>query len=286
MVRAKYTVQTLKVVLLYLRSTKKGETMDYVVRYIHDYISFLQWRDYLEIIFFVYGSYQTFAWLGNGASRKLLKCIYTYLVILIGSYCIALPTLFIVLIAIGPILAVFTVITHQDVVTKHLITPARSINIKECNWAEELIKASLKSMNSGIKIICVIQKNDNLAQFLQPSIYISCKLNAAHLGALIESKNFNSQEIIYVQADGTLLGINGTWTFGGQDSLHDISFTKACAVSAKNDCIAFKTNPDNNSFDIAVKNNIAKNISSSGLRTILTTYLVSAKGVTYEKPMA
>lgn len=257
--------------------------MNNIIHYLYDYINFLEWRDYLEISLFILGSYKISSWLNKGSSKKLLLYLYCYLGLLITSYYIPLPTLWTVLVISGPVVAICVLIAHQDTITKQLITPARLIKVIPHCWTDELIKALLKSMNSGNNSIYIIEKNDDLTPLLKVSLPISCPINAQVLVALIESKQFEHKNIILLRADGILVGINCLWTFGIEENTVDKSFIKACIVSSKNDCLAFKTNATDNSFDVVIKNNVVKAISSSGLRAILNQYLGSSKEQTHEK---
>jgi hypothetical protein len=188
-----------------------------------------------------------------------------------ASYYVELNLLYIGLVTYAPVIATLCIFMHQDTLAKYLRTPYKIVPARlGYTWHDELIQACLIAMNNRKQVVGIIEHNENLDTLLTTPYAINSQLHKNILVLLFNSSLYEQNSLIWLSSTGLLKGINCTWT--PVDTGHS-QWETTVRVSMHNNVVAFRCNPDTNSFDIAIQGNLIEHISSSSFRSILVEYL-------------
>jgi len=125
-------------------------------------------------------------------------------------------------------------------------------------------------MNNKKQVIGIIEHDDNLDALLTTSYPLHIQLQKNIAALLLESNLYNQNAFMFLSSSGLLKGINCIWT---KEITATHQWQAAIQVSLNNNILAFKCNPETNSFDVAIQGNLIEQISSNNFRTILIQYL-------------
>ena len=235
------------------------------------------WRDCLEVLFLITVLYKITVWLNKDRTRKLVWYFYGYCALILICHYASLPTIFACLVTAAPVAAVLMILMHQDNLQKRFAIPAKILPAQlSTQWVDELLQASLVVMNSKKPILCIVEHQDSLNSIISTPYLMSTSCRKSILLMLTESTLFDSQALIWISTDGTLKGINGTWVQSQETTDKDI-WTTAVKLCTKTDALAFKGNPERNTFDVVLRGNSIENLSSSNFRSVLLQYMAKAK---------
>ena len=230
-------------------------------------------RDCFEALFFIIVLYKTTVWLNKDRARKLVWYLYGYCSLILLCHYLTLPLMFSCLVAGAPVAAIVFILMHQEILQKHFAMPTKIIPASlSTQWIDELLQASLIAMNSKKQILCIVEDHDNLNTLMATSYSMSTPCRKSVLLMLTESTTFDQQQLIWLSTDGMLKGINCNWS-QSQEMADKDSWTNTLRICTKTDALAFKGNPERNTFDVIVHGNIIENLSSANCRTVLLQYL-------------
>jgi hypothetical protein len=242
------------------------------------------WKDITELLFITILIYRVSIWLNKDKIHALVWYFYGYFFLVLASYYLELNMILTGLITYAPVWATLCIIVHQDVLAKHFIAPYTIAPARlGSEWYDELIQSCLIAMNNRKQVMGIIEHDVDLDAFLMTSYRINTQLQKNTTVLLLESSLYDQNTFMWLSSSGLLKGINCTWI---QEISLNNQWESAIQVSIKNNILAFKCNPDTNSFDVAIQGNLIEHISSNNFRTILIQYLYknsSKKGNTYVK---
>ena len=230
-------------------------------------------RDCVEALFFITVLYKTTAWLNKDRTRKLVWYLYGYCSLILICHYLSLPLIFSCLVAAAPVAAVLFILMHQEILQKHFAMPTKIIPAQlSTQWVDELLQANHIAMNSKKQVLCILEHQDTLANQLVTTCPMSTPCRKSVLLMLAESSLFDPQQLIWLSTDGILKGINCNW-IQDQEIADKNYWTTTLRICTKTDALAFKGNPERNTFDLMVHGNTIENLSSTNCRMILLQYL-------------
>jgi hypothetical protein len=244
------------------------------------YLNVWNWHDCIELITIVICCYYLVAWLAREKTKKLLIFFYCYGACFLISYFINLPTIHAMLILGTPIVAVIAILMHQESLQKNYITPYKIIPAKTTHdWLDELMQSCLIAINLKKPFICVIEYKDDLSSLLSSACTLNTQVHKSLMVTLLQSNLFEENSIVWINVNGNLTGINCSWIHelcSIEQCQQERNWNIACTISLKTDAIYFKINPDQNSFDLAVRGNIVTNLTSNNCLKILRQHLTKS----------
>ncbi|HML19114.1 MAG TPA: hypothetical protein PKD74_00890 [Candidatus Dependentiae bacterium] len=231
----------------------------------------LGWKDIFELLFFTILLYRISVWLNKDKMHALVWYLYSYCLLILASYHLELSLIFTGLVTYAPVMATLFIVIHQDTLAKHFKTPYKIVPARlSSEWHDELIQSCLITMNNKKQVIGIIEHDDNLDAILSTSYPINTQLQKNTTVLLLESSLYDQNALIWLSSSGSLKGINCTWI---KEIAPNTQWEPTVQVSTKNNILAFKCNPDTNSFDVALQGSLIEQISSNNFRSILIQYL-------------
>lgn len=237
------------------------------------YMRFWGWRDCIEAIFLIVVLYKTTAWLNKDKTRKMIWYMYGYCTALLITYFTHLPLIFTFLLTASPVATILLILMHQEMLQKRFAIPTKILPAHlSTQWIDELLQASLVSMNCKKKISCIIEHQDTLQTLISTPYNLNTPCQKSVLLLLSDSNLFDPEGLIWLSHDGIIKGINSSAKDLQPDSEKD-TWEQAALICTKTDALAFRANPEHNTFDIVLKGNIIENLSSTYCRTVLVQYI-------------
>jgi hypothetical protein len=234
---------------------------------------FWGWRDCIEAIFLIMILYNTTAWLNKDKTRKMVWYIYCYCTALLVAYYTHLPLIFSFLLNAAPIATIILILMHQDMLQKRFAMPTKIIPAHlSTQWIDELLQACLVAMNSKKQISCIIEHEDTLQTLISTPYNLNTPCKKTVLLLLSESSLFEHSSLIWLSHDGIIKGINSTIK-DLQTDLEKDTWKMATLICTKTDALAFRANPEHNTFDIVLKGNIIENLSSTYCKAVLMQFI-------------
>lgn len=239
-------------------------------------------KDAIEIIFFTSIIYVFCIWLKKDKSHNLLLYFFGYCSIFCFAVLLNLATIVSFLMYSAPIALILFIIFHQELLQRNFITlthmPITSLEIAD--WPEHLIRASLHAINNNKQLICVIENRADLKPFLYTPIVCNTALSQNLITLLIDSVGFDQKKILWCNAQGKLLGINGEWHISAHEtwqtqSVNDLPAWKqdALLMTLKTDTIIYKADPSQRSFDVVIKGIVYENLAAHQALLLLKKHL-------------
>ncbi len=246
------------------------------------YLHIYGWKDILEVLLFSSAVYYFSSWLAQDHQKKLLLTFYGYCSVLTICHMARLYTSLSALILFAPVVLVVFVVLHQDVlqrnfVTLHNITPARNTWQE---WTEVLVRTCLVAISDNKALHCIIEKRNALDDFLENSYTFNCKLSEGLLDLLINSNGFDASRIIWLQDNGSLLGVNSNWKKSSVDTWlaqevkeQEPWLQDALFFTSKTDALYFKLNPQTRTFTLVAQGKILEEVSAHAALKTIRKYL-------------
>jgi uncharacterized membrane protein len=237
------------------------------------YLYFWGWQDCIEALFLIIVLYKITAWLNKDRTRKMVLYLYSYCTALLIAYYAHLPLIFSFLINTAPAAAIVLILMHQEILQKRFAMPSKILPAQlSTQWIDELLQASLVAMNSKKAISCIIEHQDTLQPLISTPYNLNMPCQKSVLLLLSESSLFEHSALIWLSHDGIIKGINSSFKDLQADSEKD-TWKMAALICTKTDALAFRANPEHNTFDIVLQGNIIENLSSTYCRTVLIQYI-------------
>ncbi len=216
---------------------------------------FFLWRDIVEILFFTALIYYFTLWLKKDRTKNLLPYFFGYCLITFIAWTIQLPTITPLLFAITPAALMIFILMHQETLQRNLvalknITPA---TVYTEDWLETLLQSCLVIINKNKHVLCVIEHHDRLDEFITAPLLINARLQKGILELLLESPSYDHRKMIWVDTQGRLRAINGSWKqLQSNKTMYqqDVQIEDALLYTAQTDALMFQIDPVTRSFTI------------------------------------
>lgn len=228
--------------------------------FFYSYTYFLTWRAIVEIFFFSTLFYQISLWLKKDRHLNLLGYWYGYCMVGLIAHTLQLNTISSVLFLFAPTIIMLFLMMHQEQLQKNFVAlrslaPART---PTADWVEQLVRSSLVAINNNKSLVCVIERNDSLQDFLTTSCIFNAELHGSTFDTLITSNIFSDKKLVWINDHGTLRGINASWDLGLEGAWHATADMPAWQQDAlfftrKTDAIVIGIMTSNRSFTIIAR---------------------------------
>jgi hypothetical protein len=167
-------------------------------------------KDIIEICILTYCFYKWLAWLKQDTQKPLLYYFYGYCGFLLVCSALRLETLMHVLQHSMPLIITLFVLVHQHTLQKNFVSlykikPAQKAPL---SWLQHLIRFCLQTHTD---LSFLIEHTTTFAELLHTEIALHTPLETPLLHLIAQSVGFNPTHYIYIDTQGTLLGINTTW---------------------------------------------------------------------------
>lgn len=243
---------------------------------------FFTLKDTIEVLFFTSIIYVFCLWLKKDKSHNLLLHFFGYCALFCFSVLLNLATVVSFLLYSAPIVLILFIIFHQELLQRNFITlthmPITSLETND--WHEHLIRACLHAINNNKQVICVVENHANLKPFLYAPIICNTPLMQNLVTFLIDSTGFDQKKILWCNAQGRLLGINGEWQIAVHEtwqnqSVHDLPTWQqdALLMTLKTDILVFKADPTKRAFDAVVKGIVYENLAAHQILMVLKKHI-------------
>jgi len=239
-------------------------------------------RDGIELSFFCSITYFFMRWLAHDRHNNLVLPFIGYCLLIGVSYGLELESIRFFLTLFAPVLFVCFIIVHERVLQKNYVSlhAPSGTKVKHTNWLDQLMRACLYAMNDGISLTGIIECSDSLQSVLTNATPIEANIRTGILEMLIKAPTFESKKILWINKEGTLIGINAQWSHPADqsftdDTLQSIPLFKQDALlyTAKTDAIFFHADHLSHSFDIIVGKSMFESISAQTALRCIKTYL-------------
>jgi hypothetical protein len=258
-----------------------------------EHLSLYSWKDICEVLFFTSIVYYFSIWLKRDRQKPLLLSFYAYLTVITFSYYANLFTITTLLITFAPVGLVLFIVLHQETLQRNFIS-LHNITPKEDygDWVEHMIRSCLVAVGNNKPIHGLIEQRDNLTEFLHISHRFESIITKGLLDVLTQSTSFNSEKIIVIKDNGTLIGINGTWKKSSVDTWLAAEVKEqeqwaqdALFFTAKSDALYFSIDPSTRTFTLLAQGKIIETVSAQAARKTIKQYLghFNDKGEHYAK---
>lgn len=254
------------------------------------YNSFFYLRNIIEVIFFTIIIYYFSAWLNCDKKKNLLLHFYTYSFVLLASYYLQLTTISYFLFLFSPVAIMLFILLHQTTLQKNFITLKNIIPAETTftDWPCEIIRSFLFAINNNKTIYCVIEKHDNLCDYISSKLILNANIDHDLINILHESNTFDQNKIIWINTSGQIIGINSFFKesfLEHNKNFTDNNFTEktetdtsiifkksAIILSKKTDALFFSLTPKQRKFDVIFKGDVFNNINSDNIINIITKH--------------
>lgn len=236
------------------------------------------WRDMVEIGVFGSMLYYMALWLAKDKKNNLLIPFYSYCCALIGSYYFSLNTISSLLLNFSPAALAALFIMHEKTLQKNFVSfknvHALSKQSDPSAWIETAIRSFLVAFNSSKNIICIIERSDALASFLQSPLIIESDIAKNDMLTIcFESATFDENKYIWLRSNGQLVALNAI-SKQSTDTLADHQH-EAIFLTQKTDAIIIKGICESRLFDISVSGKELKQLNSATAISILKKYCMT-----------
>jgi hypothetical protein len=220
------------------------------------------WQDGAEILFFTLVIYYFSLWLRKDRQKNLIPYFYSYCLVAFFAHQLNLSSISYILTLYAPATMMLFILIHQVTLQKNFVA-LRNIKPTEIatnDWIEAFIRSCLVALNHNKEIHCIIEHTDSLATLLTTPLIVQANFKQELFELLTESESFNPKHMVWLNAQGKLIGVNAEWLSSlneqwiseaaheGDTWKQDILF-----FTEKLDAIALRTNPTTRSFDLIIK---------------------------------
>jgi len=250
--------------------------------YFTQIIQLLTTKDLVEILFFTIVLYRFSLWLKKDLQKNLVPYLYAYTSAMILAYYVPLPTVNYFLLIGAPVALILLITIHQEMLQKNFIALKNYIpaKIDHTDWLETLIRSSLIAINNNQSIRCVIEGTDNLQQFITTPLTLHADIKQELLDIIFSSPTYTENTLIWLNAHGTIKGINAHWHVNYDDDWlsHDMQKLEqwkqdAIFFTHKTDALIFNITPTTRTFELIVRGKVFENVSAPHIMYLIKKYL-------------
>jgi hypothetical protein len=246
------------------------------------YLHIYGWKDIVEIGLFSGIIHYFSTWLKKDSQKPLLLSFYSYCLLFVVCSVFHLTTITTVLLIFSPTILVIFILLHQEnlqrnFIALHKIKPAQT---ESHDWVESLVRSCLitSSNNKSLKII--IERHTPLDSLVATSLALRCSLQDGLLDFLITSPSFLSEQMIWVQDTGMLVGLNSSWKktsieiwFAQEVKEQEPWLQEAIFFTTKVDALFIKTDPLTRTFTLVAQGKILEKASAHAAVKTIKNYL-------------
>jgi DNA integrity scanning protein DisA with diadenylate cyclase activity len=247
------------------------------------------WKDAVEIAFFVSTFYYFSAWLAKDKTKNLVMGFYGYSTLVVLTHFINLSNVNYLLIAAFPAAIMFLFLVHQKELQKNFITFQNiKPKVKNLDWIDIILRAAVTAVDNNKHFLCLIEGKDSLKGFINTEMRADSELNESLIDVLIKSPMFNQDKIVWV-SNGKLLAINADWdienkkVWVAEKSKLEEWKQNGILFSSKTDAIIFKAYPDKRCFDIIARGKISEQVTINNGLSIINQYVRKNYSQIYKK---
>jgi hypothetical protein len=254
-----------------------------------EYTLYLTWRDILEIFALTYAFYFFIRWLAIDTQKNLIGYFYGYWALLGATYYLQLSTLTPLLLISLPLGIIMLCVLHQHTLQKNFIT-LKKITVKptpKAYWVVELVRACVQALHKQKDVVCIIQKNDSLLDFLKIPSFFNSDVTTDLLDMLLSTCPQNPS-IFLIDQNGQLISFNVEITVSLEslqipEEEKPLSFLhyQIAFLSTKTDAFIFKSSARTHFFECYLQGTMIEHLTSSQLISFLEKYIYP-QGNSYE----
>jgi hypothetical protein len=246
-------------------------------------------RDLIEIWLCATAIYYFSLWLKQDRQKNLLFSFYLYCALICGSYYAGLETVYLLLLISTPFAIMVFSIVHQDILQKNFIALARLSarpEEKEPDWLETLVRACLVGINQNKTIYGVIENKNSLAGILSSDMALHTNVQKNILAMAIDSVYYNQEKMIWLTAQGKLLGINAQWRATPSDI---IVYSQASSLAQwqqealffthKTDALVFAISPITRTFTLIAQGKIVEQVHANHAISTIKKFMYETNAV-------
>jgi hypothetical protein len=180
-------------------------------------------------------------------------------------------------------------IVHQDILQKNFIALARLSarpEEKEPDWLETLVRACLVGINQNKTIYGVIENKNSLAGILSSDMALHTNVQKNILAMAIDSVYYNQEKMIWLTAQGKLLGINAQWRATPSDI---IVYSQASSLAQwqqealffthKTDALVFAISPITRTFTLIAQGKIVEQVHANHAISTIKKFMYETNAV-------
>ena len=249
----------------------------------HDLTTLFSIKDCIEIALCSLAIYYFSLWLKQDRQKNLLFSFYGYSAIVFGCYYASLPTLTLFLFITAPLAIMLFILFHQELLQRNFIALA-TINATpsehESDWLETVIRACLVAINNNKTVYGVIEHRDSLASMLTTTMPLYADIQKNVLAMTLESSSYDQEKLLWLTAQGKLLGINTHWNSSPSDIVASNGVTmlalwqqEALFFTHKTDAIVFSINPTSRTFTLIAQGKIVEHVNAAHALTTIKKFL-------------
>lgn len=249
------------------------------------FLSFFLWRDIIEIGLLTVAVYYLSLWLKKDRQKNLLFYLYGYCTTIAAAHILQLNTISHLLLLFSPLTVLLFVCIHQETLQKNFvalcnITPAR---ITPAQWLEHLMQTVVTTMNNRTPITCIIERSSALDDLVHTQLPMRADITKELLNVVISSSLFDATTMLWLNTQGTLLGINATFKTIPDELMNtDV----ALFFTTKTDALLLKTHAEQRTLTIIVNGKEYSGLTTRAALHLLKKYIGSyapeRQGVSHE----
>jgi len=262
---------------------------DFYTRALHIF----SWKDCIEILLISATIYYFSCWLKTDKQKPLLFYFYGYCLMFFATHFAGLYALHSLMVGLLPITLFGFIFIHQTTLQKNFVTlhKIHSDAAVSEHWIDLLVRSSLITLSANKRFCCVIEKNDPLETMLQPGITFNCSLSEDLFSLILHSNTFDCFKILWLNNQGTLKAINGTWIKNSVEAWlaeelqdQEESLQDALLFSSKTDLFFITADPATRNYTLVYSGKVQERLSTSAVLFELKRYfnpLASSQGEAY-----
>ncbi|HJM68925.1 MAG TPA: hypothetical protein QGF02_03200 [Candidatus Babeliales bacterium] len=236
-------------------------------------------QDMVEIFIFSMIFYAFSVWLVQDKQKKLLPYMYVSCSAVLMCTYFNLATLTTFFFLYWPGLMMLFVLAHQRILQKNFVTLQ---NIKPAilpkeDWIETMIRSSFIAGSKNKEVIFIIENNDSLQEHMHCPIRLNTQIQSDLLNILLDSAAFKSGNGVWVNAHGTVLGIDVSWQALtlpiGTENTKELWHEQALALSSLADSLVCKLNLETRMFDVIGQGTLVEDAPADGTIQIIKQYI-------------
>lgn len=226
------------------------------------------WTDLIEISLIASAIYYFCTWLRRDAQHNLAPQFLALCGLLVGADYLGLQNLSTLLLSCWPLLLLLFIIVHSDTLQKNFVAYKKIVPAKIAptgSWVESLVAACLLSPQKNHSIMCVLEGQDRLEDFLTPGLMIKATATKPLLEALLSSPAFNAQQLVWLTQTGQLYALNASW----QAHLSSDTAANCLRLSQKTDLIFFTIDQKQHQFNLIAAGKISQNLHTNDIIKVI-----------------
>lgn len=174
------------------------------------------------------------------------------------------------------------IMLHQDILQRNFVALKNVLPAKKTrsHWLEQFIRTCLVAANNNKSLICVIENKDSMETLLDTTLKLHTDCSSGLLDILIQSESFDQNTLVWLNARGTIIGINATWKTELNRSLISEESQKlatwkqqALLHTDKTDALVMHIDAKTSMFDIIIASKLYEQVTATNALKSIRAYL-------------